>query len=138
MVPGTAGSALGLALVAGLGRLPLDRPWLMASLALSALTVFVLGIWAAGHSEKFFARVDPGPVVIDEVVGQMITFFARPDARWRWLILGFLLFRIFDVVKPFPARRAERLPRGWGIMLDDVVAGTYSFGALTLLGSLLK
>jgi phosphatidylglycerophosphatase A len=71
-------------------------------------------------------------------VGQMLTFLARPDRSWKWLLAGFVLFRIFDVVKPFPVRQAERLPAGWGIMMDDVAAGVYSMGALLLLSYLLQ
>jgi phosphatidylglycerophosphatase A len=77
-------------------------------------------------------------VVIDEVVGQMITFLATPRVTWKGLLAGFILFRAFDIVKPFPARRAERFPGGWGIMLDDVVAGLYSLVVLVILGRFIK
>ncbi len=133
LAPGTAGSAVGLGLVAALGRLPVGRPWLAAPLLLAASAIFFLGVWAAGQAEKFFGRIDPEPVVIDEVVGQMITFLQRPDASWKWLLAGFVLFRIFDVVKPYPSRRLEKAPGGWGIMLDDVIAGAYSLASLWLL-----
>jgi phosphatidylglycerophosphatase A len=93
-----------------------------------------VGVAAAGEAAKFFGRVDPGQVVIDEVVGQMLTLLLVPHATWKWLLGGFLLFRVLDVLKPFPARQAERFPRGWGIMLDDVVAGLYGLGALSALG----
>lgn len=138
LAPGTAGAAVGLVLVAGVGRVPFAPPWSSVTLALLAGCLFGLGVWAAGKAEKFFGRVDPGQVVIDEVVGQMITFLAQPRASWKLLIAGFVLFRAFDVVKPFPARRAERLPAGWGIMVDDVVAGVYSLAGVTLLGWVLK
>jgi phosphatidylglycerophosphatase A len=138
LASGTAGSAVGLVLVAGLGRLPLGRPWLWALLGGLALGIFVVGVWAASDAEKFFDRTDPPYVVIDEVVGQMLTFLARPDSSWKWLLAGFVLFRIFDIVKPFPAWRAERLAGGWGIMMDDVAAGAYSMVALLLWGYLLK
>lgn len=138
VAPGTAGSAAGLVLVAALQHVPVARPWLSASLGLMSAGIFALGVWAAGHAERFFDRIDPGEVVIDEVVGQIITFLARPDAPGKYLLAGFILFRIFDVVKPFPVRRAERLPGGWGIMLDDVVAGVYSLAALSLFGLRLK
>jgi phosphatidylglycerophosphatase A len=138
LAPGTAGSAVGLALVAGLGRLPLGRPWLWALLGSLVLGIFIVGVWAARDAEKFFGQTDPRYVVIDEVVGQMLTFLARPDATWKWLLAGFVLFRIFDVVKPFPARRVERLAGGWGIMMDDVAASAYSIVAVLLLGYLLK
>jgi phosphatidylglycerophosphatase A len=102
------------------------------------VSIFVIGVWAASRAERFFGRTDPGHVVIDEVAGQVITFLAQPQASWKWLLAGFVLFRFFDVVKPFPARRAERLPAGWGIMTDDVLAGLYSLAALVVLGHLLK
>lgn len=130
IAPGTLGSALGLGLVVALGRLPIGRFWATAALGAAAALLFGLGVWASGEAEKFLGRVDPGPAVIDEVVGQMVTFLARPDASWKLLLAGFVLFRVSDIVKPFPARRAEKAPGGWGIMLDDVIAGTYSLALL--------
>jgi phosphatidylglycerophosphatase A len=94
----------------------------------------LLGVWAAGKAESFFRRKDPGQVVIDEVLGQMLTFAVWPEAPWKWLLAGFILFRVFDILKPFPIRRAERVSGGWGIMLDDVIAGVFSMVILTLLG----
>jgi phosphatidylglycerophosphatase A len=138
VAPGTAGSVVGVALVAGLARLPLERLALTGVLAAVGAGLFVAGVWSAGRAEKFFSRVDPGYVVIDEVVGQILAFLVRPEASWRWLLAGFVLFRVFDVLKPSPARRLERLPGGWGIMVDDVVAGAYSMAGLALLGFLLK
>jgi phosphatidylglycerophosphatase A len=122
-----------MAVVVGLARLPLHRPAAIAVLAASSLALFALGVWAAGKAEVFFGRTDPGQVVVDEVVGQMLTFLLLPDATWKWRVGGFLLFRAFDIVKPFPARQAERIPRGWGIMLDDVVAGVYGLAVLAVL-----
>jgi len=69
--------------------------------------------------------VTPRPIVIDEVVGQLIALFSVP-AEWGWIFLGFFLFRLFDVLKPRPIRDLERLPGGWGIMADDVLAGLVS------------
>jgi phosphatidylglycerophosphatase A len=129
---------VGVVLVAALGGLPVEAPWVSVSLGATAVVVFFLGVWAAGEAEKFFGRTDPGQVVIDEVAGQMITFLASPGPSWKWLLAGFVLFRIFDVLKPFPAGRAERLPRGWGIMLDDVVAGGYSLATMQVLGLLMR
>jgi len=134
IAPGTAGSLVGVAVVVGLGRLPLHRFAAITVLAAASLAIFALGVWAAGEAEKFFGRTDPGQVVVDEVVGQMLTFLLRPHATWKWLVGGFLLFRAFDIVKPFPARQAERIPRGWGIMLDDVVAGLYGMAVLAVIG----
>jgi len=90
-----------------------------------------IGIWAAGRTSVYFATKDPQNVVIDEVVGQMIAYLpvgtrVISDGGWKYLALGFILFRAFDIWKPFPARHAERLPGGWGIMADDWVAGVYA------------
>ncbi len=138
VAPGTAGSAVSTLLVAALGRAPLERAWLALALGAVALSFLLLGVWASARAEAFFGRADPSHVVIDEVAGQMITFLAMPDASWKWLLVGFLLFRAFDVLKPFPAGRAERAPGGWGIMLDDVIAGGYSLAALWALGWLVR
>jgi phosphatidylglycerophosphatase A len=138
VAPGTAGSAVGLTLVIALRQAALGPlRWAIGLAAFSGL-LFVLGVWSAGKAEKVFGRVDPRQVVIDEVVGQIITFLATPRVTWRGFIAGFILFRAFDIVKPFPARRAERFPGGWGIMLDDVVAGVYSLLALVILGRWIK
>jgi phosphatidylglycerophosphatase A len=134
IAPGTAGSVVGVALVVALAQLHLSRMLSISVLAAASLVICGVGIWAAGEAEKFFGRTDPGAVVVDEVAGQMITFLLLPHANWKWLLAGFLLFRAFDIVKPFPARQAERIPGGWGIMLDDVVAGAYSLCVLALAG----
>jgi phosphatidylglycerophosphatase A len=123
-----------VAVVVSLGQLPLRRAAAVAVLAAASLALFAAGVWAAGEAETFFGRTDPGQVVIDEVVGQMLTFLVIPHATWKWLVGGFLLFRTFDIVKPFPARQAERIPRGWGIMLDDVIAGVYGLAVLAVIG----
>ncbi len=138
IAPGTAGSAVGVLIVAVLERLPLQVAWQMALIGILAAGLFALGVWAAGEAEEFFGRIDPGQVVIDEVVGQMVTLLARPRASWKWLLAGFLLFRAFDIIKPFPARRAERLPHGWGIMMDDGIAGVYGLVVMVVAGFLLR
>jgi len=138
LAPGTAGSALGLALVIAFRQTSLTPLWLGVSLAAFAGLLFFVGVWSAGKAEKVFGRVDPGQVVIDEVVGQIITFVATPRVTWTGLLAGFILFRVFDIVKPFPARGAERIPGGWGIMMDDLVAGLYSLLVLVILGRFIK
>jgi phosphatidylglycerophosphatase A len=138
VAPGTAGSVVGLALVIALRQTSLGTAGLGISLAAMAAVVFALGVWSAGKAEKAFGRVDPGQVVIDEVLGQIITFIATPRIPRVGLIAGFILFRVFDIIKPFPAGRAERFPGGWGIMLDDVVAGFYSLIVLVILGRMIK
>lgn len=117
--PGTAGSLLGLIMVTAarsVGVWGLEIGCLVAS-------VFI-GVWSAGVAERHFQRKDPGPIVIDEVVGMGITLLGIP-VSWPGMVVGFLAFRFFDVVKPFPARWAERLPGGWGVVTDDVVAALY-------------
>jgi phosphatidylglycerophosphatase A len=132
--PGTAGSLVGVGVVVVLAQLPLHGAAATGILAAASLVLFATGVWAAGEAEKFFGRTDPGQVVMDEVVGQMLTFLLIPHATWKWLLGGFLLFRAFDIVKPFPARQAERIPRGWGIMIDDVIAGGYGLAVLAVIG----
>jgi len=138
VAPGTAGSVVGLALVVALRQTSLGSAELAVSLAVVAAVVFAVGVWSAGKAEKAFGCIDPGQVVIDEVLGQIITFIATPRISRVGLIAGFILFRIFDIIKPFPARRCERFPGGWGIMLDDGVAGLYSLIALVILGRIIK
>ena len=138
VAPGTIGSAVGVGLVAALDALPFSDVWRVALLVIASTLVFLLGVWAAGQSEKFFGRTDPGQVVIDEVAGQMVTFLLSPHASWKLLLAGFGLFRLFDITKPFPAGRAERLPGGWGIMVDDIIAGAYALGALALVGYIIR
>jgi phosphatidylglycerophosphatase A len=96
---------------------------------LFAVVLTMVGVWAASHTEKLSGKKDPGKVVIDEVAGQFIALLAVPfmiDPAWWSLILAFILFRFFDIVKPYPARRLESLESGLGIMADDVVAGVYA------------
>ena len=91
--------------------------------------ITLFGIWAASRTEKLSGRKDPSKVVIDEVAGQFIALIPVPfvlGAAWWSTILAFVLFRIFDIVKPYPARRFESLHGGLGIMADDVVAGVYA------------
>ena len=83
----------------------------------------MVGAWAATETERALGITDPGPVVIDEVMGMCVTLIAAP-LSWPAALAGFLLFRVFDIVKPPPARRLERLHGGWGIMADDLAAGS--------------
>ena len=138
VAPGTVGSAVGVGLVAALDTVPFTGAGRSALLGLATVLIFFLGVWASGKSEEFFGRTDPCHVVIDEVAGQMAAFLLSPHASWKFLLAGFGLFRIFDITKPFPARWAERLPGGWGIMIDDLIAGAYALLALALLGYLIR
>jgi phosphatidylglycerophosphatase A len=120
--PGTAGSlaAIGIVLFlqsAGFGRLAL--------MAVS-LILLPLAIWAAALTARAFGREDPGEVVVDEVLGQWVTLLGASVWNWQTYLAGFLLFRLFDIWKPQPVRRAESLPGGLGIVADDIVAGIYA------------
>ncbi|VAW40548.1 Phosphatidylglycerophosphatase A [hydrothermal vent metagenome] len=118
--PGTWGSAVGVLLWLGLGQLAL-APYL-GGVAL----LLLIGTVCAGSAEKIVDRSDPGLVVIDEVVGQLIALTMVP-ARPLPVLAGFLLFRLLDITKPFPAGWLDRhIHGGLGIMLDDVVAGLYA------------
>jgi phosphatidylglycerophosphatase A len=95
--------------------------------------VFVLGFFTAGSAEKILDRADAGPIVIDEILGMFITLTLAPNHPVAW-ILGFILFRIFDITKPFPVSWFDqRIHGGIGIMMDDVVAGIYALICLQLL-----
>lgn len=122
--PGTVGSAAGLVVYLAVRYAGGGAAELVAIVG-----VFVLGVWAAHRAERHFGRSDPGPVVIDEVVGMLVTLAFVPVSIAGALV-GFFFFRLFDVVKPFPADRLERLHGGLGIMADDVMAGLYANLAL--------
>jgi phosphatidylglycerophosphatase A len=99
-----------------------------AAIAAAAL-VTAVGIPAATRVERESARKDPGFVVIDEVAGQLIALIGAP-LHWKTLLASLILFRVFDIVKPPPLRRLEKLPEGTGIMLDDVGAGLYALAVM--------
>lgn len=120
VAPGTVGSLAGVVLVALLWRA--GGAWTVLA---GAACITALGFWVAGPAEIRFGRRDPGAVVIDEVAGQMVALlFLSPTPSA--LVVGFLLFRLFDIWKPFPIRRVESLPGASGIMLDDLLAGGYA------------
>lgn len=125
--PGTAGSVVGLA-IAWWAWPTLGTLW---SAALT-VALFGLGVAAASRTEQAARRKDPSIVVIDEVVGMLVALWALPFQAGEALA-AFLCFRLFDIAKPFPLRRLEAQPGGWGIMLDDVVAGLYA-NALVRIG----
>jgi phosphatidylglycerophosphatase A len=124
--PGTAGAlgAIPLYLLVARG----GRPAVIAA----ALVVTAIGIWAASVVERDLGKHDPQIVVVDEVAGLLVTMIPMAVVSWRTVLAGFLLFRLFDMTKPWPVRRFERLPGGWGIVMDDVVAGV--LGAAVMVG----
>jgi phosphatidylglycerophosphatase A len=93
---------------------------------LGIAALFAAGVWSARVAERELALEDPGLVVIDEVVGMLVTVLWLP-LTWQVALAGFIAFRIFDIAKPFPVGRFERLPGGWGVMADDVMAGVYAY-----------
>ena len=123
IAPGTVGSAAGL--------LVYLLVWWTGSVAVEVgliVAVFAVGVWAASEAERHFGGIDPGPIVIDEVVGMLITGRSSPSACPARP--GSVLFRVFDVIKPFPAGRLEQLHGGLGVMADDAMAAVYeSFAA---------
>ena len=125
VAPGTFGSAVGLVLW-----------WLLPHATIvhasAIILLFVLGCWTGSVAERHFGRTDPGQVVIDEVVGMLITMLLNP-VGWKSGIAGFLLFRVMDVIKPFPSNRLERLHGGVGVMADDAMAAVYANAVLRLL-----
>jgi phosphatidylglycerophosphatase A len=97
-----------------------------------AILVTLIGIPAATQVSRAYARKDPQFVVVDEVAGQLIALIAVP-LQWKTFLASFILFRVFDILKPPPVRQLERLPEGTGIVLDDVAAGLYALGIMQLL-----
>ena len=126
VAPGTAGTLVTIPLVYLLSFFP-SRTHLFAILIL-----FFLGVLSSSFCVRAFKQKDPSRVVIDEVVGFLITMFLVPLTA-RTVLLGFFIFRLADIIKPFPARRSEKLPSGWGIMMDDVFAGIYGNIGLQIL-----
>ena len=118
--PGTTGSVIGVALF-----------WFLSSLSfplyILTVTSFVfLSIWCAARASAIFQKKDPSQVVIDEIAGYLVTMAAVPPT-WGYIVAGFLLFRVLDIVKPYPIRWIDQnVAGGYGIVLDDVLAGVYA------------
>lgn len=128
IAPGTWGSLAALPL--GVGLLWLGGPWLLAA---GIAAVSLAGWWASGEHCRLIGRDDPGEIVIDEVAGQWITLLPASLA-WPDIAFAFLLFRVADIVKPWPASWADRtIHGGLGVMTDDLIAGIYAALALFLL-----
>jgi phosphatidylglycerophosphatase A len=119
VAPGTFGSLWGIVLVWGL-----HRAGGHGAVFAGFVAVTLLGFWSAADAERRFGRPDPGCVVVDEVAGQMLSLLVLAPTT-ATLVTGFLLFRLLDIVKPFPARRMESLTGSSGIMADDLLVGIY-------------
>jgi phosphatidylglycerophosphatase A len=127
IAPGTVGSAAGLLVYAAVA-------WTHSRIVEAGViaVIFAVGTWSATHAERYFGAIDPGPVVVDEVLGQLVTLAFIP-VGWQAALAGFVLFRIYDVIKPYPANRLEMAHAGFGIMADDAMAGVYANLTLRLL-----
>jgi len=129
--PGTWGSLAALCLWSGIAPL-LSPAWRAPAALLGSAATLAVGIPAASRVARSLGDDDPSCVVIDEVSGQMLAFTAVP-LHWKPLAAAFILFRVFDILKPPPVRSLERIPRGAGIMLDDIGAGLYALGVIHVL-----
>lgn len=127
VAPGTFGSAAGVVLFYLLRTTGL--PWIEPVVIVA---LFAAGTWAGNVAERYFGGIDPGPVVIDEVLGMLVTLMFIPDPAWVTVLFAFLLFRVLDIVKPWPARRMEALHGGVGVMADDAMAALYGNGIMWL------
>ncbi|HEY0461183.1 MAG TPA: phosphatidylglycerophosphatase A [Pyrinomonadaceae bacterium] len=152
LAPGTWGSMVGVAIYLGLrvfeisaridtaayGRtIEQTNGWIYAGNAAALLLFCLLGIWASSRATKLFKRKDPSQVVVDEVMGQLIVFLFVPfEISWTLIFAGFLLFRLFDIWKPYPIDSLENLPAGIGICADDILAGVYGGVCLSVLYAL--
>jgi phosphatidylglycerophosphatase A len=127
LIPGTIGSLWGLPLVWGI-QLIVDDPLVRAVLA---AIIFFAGILICGAAEKQFEKEDPGQIVFDEIAAFPVVFLFV-EMTLLTAVIGFVLFRLFDIFKPWPIRKIERLPGGLGVMADDLVAGIYAAAGLLL------
>lgn len=127
--PGTFGS-LAAVILAPFIFMPFALPTRLGIL----LAIFILGGLASTRAEKLLGKKDPGSIVIDEVLGQWLALLPFAALAWRELLIAFALFRLFDIAKPWPVKASETwLPKGFGIMIDDVFAGIYAALAMYLL-----
>jgi len=118
-MPGTVGTLAAIPIGIAMNRLGLYLG------AIFLVISIVAAIWSAGVTERILGRDDPSEVVIDEVAGFLLTIYLLP-LSWRSIALGFIMFRFFDILKPFPIKRLERIGGGTGIVLDDLGAGVYA------------
>ncbi|MCI0337598.1 MAG: phosphatidylglycerophosphatase A [Acidobacteria bacterium] len=134
IAPGTFGSLVGLMIAYGLiSVFSFDVLLLQNSLIIVSVALAALGIWSATRAEKILDKKDASQIVIDEVCGQVISFtliapyLARLGSQWHWwMVAGFVLFRIFDIFKPYPLKDLQHYSGGLGVMIDDIFAGLYA------------
>jgi phosphatidylglycerophosphatase A len=149
LAPGTWGSMVGVAIYLAVGWLESNylagfgakgwtqeqlKAWIHAGNLVVFLLFCLLGIWAASRSTKLFKHKDPSQAVVDEVMGQLIVFLFIPfDTHWYFVLAGFLLFRLFDIWKPYPIDSLQNLPTGIGVCADDILAGVYGGACLSVI-----
>ncbi|MBC7900482.1 MAG: phosphatidylglycerophosphatase A [Saprospiraceae bacterium] len=142
LMPGTYGSAVGVLIYLGIAygeaeaiasltsngwRLGQIDAWVHALMLIAFLLFCLLGVWAASRSTELLGNLDPSQAVVDEVIGQLIVFLFVPfGISWPFILTGFLLFRLFDVWKPYPIDSLQNLPAGIGVCADDILAGVYA------------
>jgi phosphatidylglycerophosphatase A len=142
LAPGTWGSAVGVLIYLLLCQIEINSivyfssegwrveqisAWIYAVNSLLLLLFCLLGIWATNRATRLFANKDPQQAVVDEVIGQLITFLFIPfGIHWSFILGGFLLFRLFDIWKPYPIDSLQNLPTGLGVCADDILAGIYA------------
>lgn len=154
LAPGTWGSMVGVAIYLGVsglvsfglaGRVVFSEPlsslavsypfhahdsvfaWLHTAILISFLLFILLGIWSAGRATELLGDLDPSQAVVDEVIGQLIVFLFVPfGIGWPFVVAGFVLFRLFDIWKPYPIDYLQGLPAGIGVCADDILAGVYA------------
>ncbi|HEY1213184.1 MAG TPA: phosphatidylglycerophosphatase A [Bryobacteraceae bacterium] len=132
--PGTVGSLAAVIIAGALWRYLYDgRLWLLVLILLFS----VPAVWASTRTARAMEKKDPGMVVVDEVLGQWVTLLGAPHQTPGTLLVGFLLFRLFDIWKPPPVRQLEKLPEGLGIVADDIAAGIYA-ALILYIGGLLR
>lgn len=150
IAPGTWGSMVGVIIYLGFAWIEASAPiklagwsepqisaWIHAINAILFLAFCLLGVWAAGRATKLFKHKDPSQAVVDEVIGQLLTFLFIPFTfSWKMILAGFLLFRLFDIWKPYPIDSLQSLPTGIGVCADDILAGVYAGAILSVIYSI--
>jgi phosphatidylglycerophosphatase A len=149
LAPGTCGSVVGVLIYLFFARIEASSSaffmlrglkdtqvtaWIHALNLIIFLLFCILSVWASGRATRIFQNKDPQKVVVDEVVGQLIVFLFVPfDISWKLIFAGFLLFRFFDIWKPYPIDSLQNLPAGIGVCADDILAGVYAGTVLSIL-----
>ena len=125
--PGTFGTLAAIPLFYALSFTPLYLYLILT------VVIVLIAVWGSAIAEEIYSKHDPNQVVVDEVCGYLVTMILVPVTVSN-IFLGFLLFRLFDIAKPYPVRKFESLPGGWGVVIDDVAAGVYACITLHILG----